>query len=132
MDFDLEFILRNSPWVFLGYILIKELSPVVSRVVEAVVPGQLAKRKLAEEKTNELKQREVEIEEKRTDLRERQMIALEQMQRILIGLENNQRHVESTLQTISSAVASANQALIVVLDRNRQFRKEDISKVDTT
>lgn len=119
------FLIQNSPYIFIIYIVIKELFPFLSKLVDSIMPNHIAKQKTIEEKANELKVRELELEEKKSDITERQTVAIEQMQRILANIETRQSHIENSLQTVSSAVATANQALVVVLDRAMLRRRED-------
>lgn len=122
---DGNFLIENSPYLFIVYIVIKELFPFLSKAIEVIMPGHIAKQKSVEQKANELKMRELELEEKKSDIAERQTVAIEQMQRILANIETRQSHIENSLQTVSSAVATANQALVVVLDRAMLRRRED-------
>jgi len=116
-----EFFIHNSPWIFLLYIFFKEASPIVRSVLDKTVPAKLARNK-------SLAERVVEVDEKRLDLRERETIAMESINTALILLKNNSdKHNEQTI-TLMDAISTANQGLAVLLDRNKYYREEDVSK----
>jgi len=114
----LPFFIQNSPYIFLTYVLIKELSPIARAVLEKIIPERIARHKALEE-------RHLELEEKQTDLRERETIAMENIQKHLFVIQNNQSHFSDEAKVIMAGIAAANQGIMVLLDRNKYARKED-------
>jgi len=121
MDILLPFFVQNSPYIFLVYVLIKEFSPIARAVLEKIIPERIAKRKALEE-------RHLELEEKQTDLRERETVAMENIQKHLFVIQNNQSHFSDEATVIMAGITAANQGIMVLLDRNKYYREEDVSK----
>ena len=121
MDTLLPFFVQNSPYVFLVYVLIKEFSPIVKAVLERVVPEKIAKAK-------NLLERQIELDEKSVDLRERETVAMENIQKHLFVIQNNQLHFSDETKVMIAGITAANQGIMVLLDRNKYYREEDVSK----
>lgn len=114
-----QFLAENFPYIFLIYVVIYHgVIPIAKAVVEQYLPVKVSKMKSAEE-------RQIEIEEKRADLREREVVAMEQIGKTMAIIETNQRHMGTNLQTIASSVNLGNQALMTLLDRQENRRKTD-------
>lgn len=115
-------LLRTWPiWAIIVYLVIKDVLPMLSNMVlklgELVVPQRtrLAQLKQAEER---------EIEARRVDLREREVIALEQIGKSLIMIDTRIQGQEKQLDLLTTGLVTANQALAVMLDRINR-RRED-------
>ena len=121
MDTLLPFFVQNSPYIFLVYVFIKEFSPVVKAILEKVIPDKIAKAK-------NLLERQVELDEKSVDLRERETIAMENIQKHLFVIQNNQSHFSDETKVMIAGITAANQGIMVLLDRNKYYREEDVSK----
>lgn len=118
-------LIEISPYLFILYIIIKELLPAVRHLIEWMVPDSLKRRKTSDEKKQEM-------EEKDLDIREREVVAMEGIAKALVIIENNQKHFQGdffdmkiALDKIDIGVVTANQALGVLMDRNMRLRTTD-------
>jgi len=114
-----EFFTTNTPYyIILMYIAIKEGFPVIGMVFSKILPIKIAERKSNEDRI-------IELEEKRADLRERDTVAYESINRVIILLKNGQEHHAEETKTMMEGIASIGQGILVLLDRNREIRKGD-------
>lgn len=107
-----DFFIKNSPWFFIAYILLREGFPVLGRVLDRIIPERMRKQESQRE-------RELALEEKKADIKEREVVALEQIGKGLAILQNNQEDIEERLSEIMSALRYTNQSLAVLIDRER-------------
>jgi len=121
-----DFFLKNSPWFFLGYIVLKEIFPLLNRIVDSMIPQRVARIKSAEEKANELREREISLDEKKTDLHEREVVAWEQIGKSLAIMQTNQDDMSEKLSSIMSATNLISQSMVVLLDRDRRQRQHSV------
>ncbi len=136
-----EFLVKNSYLAFIIYIVIKDGIPLIKSILDKTIPASLARKKSAEEKANELKALELEQADRKIDVDERHIIALEQIGKTLISqnadhklienmIRDNQSHNQAIFQTMSTNLAAANQGLVLLLDRNQRYRKADNAKAN--
>lgn len=113
-----ELLVHYSPWVFFLYIIIKEGIPIFGRLADKWYPERI-------------KQKEA-LNEKRMDIDEREVIALEQIGKSLHISENNQNHfrlalveLSASIKMVESNLSAVNTGLAVLLDRSIRFRRGD-------
>jgi len=94
------------------------LLPILRGSILQLIPATIEKQKV-------LAENQQQLEVQRLDLREREIVALEQIGKTLLLLETGQRHAEEMSQGLASGLSTANQALTILLERNRHFRQED-------
>ena len=110
------------------YLLIKDIIPMMvtalSKFFEMVIPARA--------KQQEMKlEIDAEVEARRLDIQEREVIALEQIGKSLIAIETRLEQQDNKIDLLSASLVTANQALAVVLDRiqwrgmNLKRRKTD-------
>ena len=101
-------------WGIIIYLFVKDVIPLlvsaVSKITDLAIP---ARAKQAEMKI----EAEAEREARRLDIREREVIALEQLGKTLITIDTRMEQMDRKVDLLSASLVTANQALAVVLDR---------------
>jgi hypothetical protein len=128
MDYQIP---TNWPvWAALVYLLIKDALPTISvlitKMTGIIVPARANEKKLLMEQQNKNIERQLELEEKRIDLRDREVVALEQIGKSLIVIDTRLQGLDHKTDLITTGLVTANQALAVMLDRAHR-RREDFT-----
>jgi hypothetical protein len=109
-------------WAVIAYLFMKDALPILAKTFEnltgVIITGRSADKKLAMD-------RQVEIEEKRLDLREREVVALEQIGKTQVGMELRLQSLEKKTDLLTTGLVTANQALAIMMDRVHLRRRED-------
>lgn len=117
-------------WAVLVYLLIKDALPTLSvlltKMTGIIVPARASEKKLLMEQQNKALERQAEIEEKRIDLRDREVVALEQIGKSLIVIDTRLQALDRKSDLMTTGLVTANQALAVMLDRAHR-RREDFT-----
>jgi hypothetical protein len=113
-----EFFLNNSPLVFIGYILIKETSPLIKNALDRVIPSRIERVKRRDDATHENEAREI-------DIKERELIVMEQLAKSNILISERLTEVNKSLDALMFSQTTVNTSLSVLLDRARLYRSED-------
>jgi len=113
-----DFFLTNSPYIFITYILIKELVPVLKSVLDRIVPGRIARIARRDEKEQERTDREI-------DLKEREIIVMEQFAKSQILMSERLNEFNRSMDALLYSQTTVNTSLSVLLDRDRRFRATD-------
>jgi hypothetical protein len=115
-------------WLVLIYLVIKDALPTLSvllaKMTGIIVPARVSEKKLALEKEHMVIDHATELEEKRLDLRDREVVALEQIGKSLIMIEARLQNLDRKTDLMTTGLVTANQALAVMLDRAHR-RRED-------
>lgn len=113
-----DVLVHYSPWIFFLYIIIKEGIPIIGRLADKWYPERMEQKKA--------------LDEKRMDIDEREVVALEQIGKALHIIENNQAHfrlalsdLDDTIKIIETNLSAVNAGLAVLMDRNIRFRRGD-------
>jgi hypothetical protein len=117
-------------WAVLAYLLIKDALPTISTLIAKmtgiIVPARSHDKKMELEQANKALDRQAEIEEKRIDLRDREVVALEQIGKSLIMINTRLESLDHKSDLMTTGLVTANQALAVMLDRAHR-RREDFT-----
>ena len=115
-------------WAAIIYLLIKDTLPALSGLLERmtglILPARATEKKLELEKIALGIERAAEIEEKRIDLREREVIALEQIGKSLVVIDTRLQGLDKKSDLVTTGLVTANQALAIMMDRLHR-RRED-------
>lgn len=116
-----EVITRYGIWGVIVYLFFREalptLSNLTSKLGEMIVPAWSKSRQ-------QLVEVQMKQEEMRSSLREREVIAMEQISKALAVIETRLQQTEQKLELITTSLVTANQALAVMLDRANRSREE--------
>jgi hypothetical protein len=130
MDYQLP---ANWPvWAALTYLIIKDTLPMLSNLIAKmtgiIVPAHTTEKKLLLEQQNKNMERQVELEEQRIDLREREVVALEQIGKSLVVIDTRLQSLDRKSDLITTGLVTANQALSIMMDRVHRRREDYESK----
>lgn len=118
-------------WAVLAYLLIKDALPTLSvllaKMTGIIVPARANEKKMLLEQQNKALERLDELEEKRIDLRDREVVALEQIGKSLVMIDTRLQGLDRKTDLITTGLVTANQALAVMLDRAHRRREDYIS-----
>lgn len=122
-------------WAVMTYLFIKDALPVLSTLViklaGVVVPAKVKERKMKMDQQLAAIDKQIELEEKRTDLREREVVALEQIGKSLVVIDTRLQGLDKKSDLITTGLVTANQALAIMMDRVHR-RREDFSDASQT
>lgn len=129
---DIAEIMKNWPiWAAITYLLIKDafpaLSVMITKITGIVVPARVSEKKLLLEQQALAVQHQIELEEKRIDLREREVVALEQIGKSLVVIDTRLQGLDRKTDLITTGLVTANQALAIMMDRVHR-RREDFEQ----
>lgn len=124
----------NAPlWAAIVYLLIKDalptLSTLLSKMTGIIIPARANEKKMLMEQQNRALERQIELEERRTDLRDREVVALEQIGKSLIVIDTRLQALDKKSDLMTTGLVTANQALAVMLDRAHRRREDFTPKV---
>lgn len=115
-------------WAAIVYLLIKDALPTLSnlltRMTGLILPVRANEKKLLLEQQAMMLDRQNDIEEKRIDLREREVVALEQIGKSLAIIDTRLQTLDKKTDLITTGLVTANQALAIMMDRVHR-RRED-------
>jgi|WetSurMetagenome_2_1015567.scaffolds.fasta_scaffold37235_2 hypothetical protein len=115
-------------WAVFAYLLIKDalptLSSLLTKMTGIIVPARVSEKKLALEQEHLAIDHATELEEKRLDLHDREVVALEQIGKSLIMIDARLQSLDKKTDLMTTGLVTANQALAVMLDRAHR-RRED-------
>jgi hypothetical protein len=114
MGTEQELFLRWGPFIFLLYIVLRDGIPLFGRLLEKVVPQRMEQQERAAER--------------KQDLEERHVVALEQIGKSLVLIENKQHQQEQVMSIVTTSLTAANQSLAILLDRSLQRRAQSIAE----
>lgn len=132
---DIQFPTNWPVWLVLTYLLIKDALPTLSSLLEKmtgiIVPARASTKRLLMEQQNKALERQLEIEEQRIDLRDREVVALEQIGKTLIVIDTRLQALDRKSDLLTTGLVTANQALAVMLDRVHRRREDFETKAPT-
>ena len=115
-------------WAILIYLFIKDALPILSTLAEKmtgiIIPARVKERKLVLDHQMAAIDKQIDQEEKRTDLREREVVAMEQIGKYLVIIDTRLQNMDKKSDLLSTGLITANQALSVMMDRVHR-RRED-------
>lgn len=115
-------------WAVIVYLFVKDALPILAtlftKITGMILPFKANEKKLLMEQQAAINERQNELEEKRIDLREREVIALEQIGKSLVVIDTRLQAADRKEDLIITGLITANNALGIVLDRVHR-RRED-------
>lgn len=115
-------------WAILVYLFIKDAMPILSALAEKltgiIIPARVNERKMELDQQALLVEKQIEQEAKRSDLREREVVALEQIGKYLVIIDTRQQALDKKTDLLTTGLVTANQALAIMMDRVHR-RRED-------
>jgi len=133
----IEVLKVNGFWAFIVYVILRDmLIPLVKKYSDKAIPEVIARKKIAEEQLNELKEKEINLLERQLDVEERRTISLEQIGKALIIvstdhklierlISDNQNHNQVILQSIATSLSAIMTNTGILIDRSQRIRKSD-------
>ena len=116
-----DVISQYGIWAVIMYLMIKDALPTFSNLIskfgELIIPARFKEKE-------RLVDVQIEQERARSVLREREVLAMEQIGRYLAALDVRMQNQESKIDLLTASLVTANQALSVVLDRISRHREE--------
>lgn len=115
-------------WAVILYLFIKDALPTLStlatKVTGIVIPALVKERKMVLDTQKHNADHQMELEEQRIDLREREVVALEQIGKYLVILDTRLQSMDKKTDLLTTGLVTANQALAIMMDRVHR-RRED-------
>lgn len=116
-----DVISQYGIWAVIVYLVIKDALPTLSSLITNLAGVVVPARFREKEKLVDI---QIEQERQRSILREREVIAMEQIGKMLATMDVRMQNQESKIDLLTASLVTANQALSVVLDRINR-RRED-------
>lgn len=116
-----EFLSRYGIGAVLLYIVLRDGLPaiykLIQRFIEVYIPAKSHEREL------EMKQSDERVD-RRIDLKEREVAALEAIGKGQVLLDARMKTMEGKLDLVTTSLITANQALAVIMDRTTRHRED--------
>lgn len=109
-------------WAVLVYLIIRDIIPLLIRFMQSAF-GQILP--IREKRLDKQIQADIDRELKLDDLRERQIISQEQVGKTLVLVAEKVARNEDRLISVTASLATANQALAIILDRVQRSNPTD-------
>lgn len=116
-----EVISQYGIWAVIVYLIFKDALPTLSNL--AVKLGEILVPAWSKSKQS-LVEVQVEQEKIRSSLREREVVALEQIGKSMVVIDTRLQNLEQKIDLLGHSLITANQALAVVLDRVNRTRED--------
>lgn len=118
-------------WAIILYLFIKDAMPILSALAEKmtgiIIPARVKERKMMLDQQSLLIEKQLEQEAKRSDLREREVVALEQIGKYLVIIDTRQQALDKKTDLLTTGLVTANQALAIMMDRVHRRREDFLS-----
>lgn len=101
------------------YLLIKDIIPKIIDLIKQRIPAEIRKQELTEETLRYKLQLEDDNDDREADLREREVTAMEGINKNLILIEHRLTTADTNHVKMLEALAKTNEALGIILDRTR-------------
>lgn len=116
-----DVIAQYGIWAVIVYLIFKDALPTLSNLTaklgDLIVPAWSRNKQQMIEK-------QMEQDRARLALREREVVALEQIGKSMIVIDTRLQSIEHKVDLLATSLVTANQALAVILDRVNRHRED--------